>query len=121
MPPDSVVQHLVDTYFIHAHNQPYAYFQEEHFRQLLKYMLLPRCLIFAVLATSVRFSHHEFFQGRTHDAMEGYARRAWLSVLNEHLTVENEPNHHVAQTTNLLAIIDFTGENCVPITRNELS
>ncbi|KAJ4250893.1 hypothetical protein NW764_016461 [Fusarium oxysporum] len=42
MPPDSVVQHLVDTYFVHVHNQPYAYFQEEHFRQLLNSMLLPR-------------------------------------------------------------------------------
>ncbi|KAF4465222.1 hypothetical protein FALBO_7937 [Fusarium albosuccineum] len=108
MPPDDVVQHLVDTYFIHAHNQPYAYFQEEHFRQLLSFMLLPRCLIFAVLASSVRFSKHEYFQGQTHEAMEGYARQAWLCVLNEHLTVENDPNLHVAQTTNLLAIVDFT-------------
>ncbi|KAL6352070.1 hypothetical protein LRP88_14511 [Fusarium phalaenopsidis] len=108
MPPDEIVQHLVDTYFIHAHNQPYAYFQEEHFRQLLGLMILPRCLIFAVLASSVRFSNHDYFQGRTHEAMESYARQAWLSVLNEHLTVENCPNLHVAQTTNLLAIVDFT-------------
>ncbi|KAJ4212789.1 hypothetical protein NW759_011429 [Fusarium solani] len=108
MPPDEIVQHLVDTYFIHAHNQPYAYFQEEHFRQLLDLMILPRCLIFAVLASSVRFSNHDYFQGRTHEAMESYARQAWLSVLNEHLTVENCPNLHVAQTTNLLAIVDFT-------------
>ncbi|KAM5341498.1 hypothetical protein ACJ41O_014529 [Fusarium nematophilum] len=108
MPPDPVVQHLVDMYFLHAHNQPYAYFQEEHFRQLLSFMLLPKCLIFAVLASSVRFSSHEFFQGRTHEAMEGYARQAWLCVLTEHLTVENIPNLHVAQTTNLLAIVDFT-------------
>ncbi|KAL2678640.1 hypothetical protein Neosp_009390 [[Neocosmospora] mangrovei] len=108
MPPDEIVQHLVDTYFIHAHNQPYAYFQEDHFRQLLGLMILPRCLIFAVLASSVRFSNHDYFQGRTHEAMESYARQAWLSVLNEHLTVENCPNLHVAQTTNLLAIVDFT-------------
>ncbi|KAJ4184476.1 hypothetical protein NW759_017028 [Fusarium solani] len=108
MPPDSVVQHLVDTYFLHAHNQPYAYFQEEHFRQLLDFMLLPRCLIFAVLASSVRLSNHHFFEGRTHEVMEGYARQAWRCVLNEHLVVENCPNLHVAQTMNLLAIADFT-------------
>ncbi|KAF5544235.1 3-hydroxymethyl-3-methylglutaryl-coenzyme a lyase [Fusarium napiforme] len=108
MPPDDVVQHLVDTYFTHVHNQPYAYFQEEHYRQLFSFMLLPKCLTFAILASSVRFSDHEYFSGRTHDAMEGYARQAWLCVLSDHLTVENEPNFHVAQTTNILAIIDFT-------------
>ncbi|CCT73174.1 uncharacterized protein FFUJ_10152 [Fusarium fujikuroi IMI 58289] len=108
MPPDDVVQHLVDTYFTHVHNQPYAYFQEEHYRQLFSFMLLPKCLTFAILASSVRFSDHEYFLGRTHDAMEGYARQAWLCVLSDHLTVENEPNFHVAQTTNILAIIDFT-------------
>lgn len=44
-----------------------------------------------------------------HEASEGYAREAWLSVLQDHLTVEDIPNLHVAQTTNLLAIVDFTG------------
>lgn len=109
MPPEPVVQHLVDAYFVHSHNQPYSYFQEERFQQLLSFGLLPKCLVLAVLASSVRFSNHEYFQGRTHEAMEAYAREAWLAVLNEHLTVENCPNLYVAQTTNILAIVDFTG------------
>ncbi|KAF4493290.1 3-hydroxymethyl-3-methylglutaryl-coenzyme a lyase [Fusarium agapanthi] len=100
IPPDDVVQHLVNTCFTHVHNQPYAYFQEEHYRQLFSFMLLPKCLTFAILASSVRFPDHEYFSGRTHDAMEGYARQAWLCVLN------------VAQTTNILAIIDFTVRIC---------
>ncbi|KAH7133796.1 fungal-specific transcription factor domain-containing protein [Dactylonectria macrodidyma] len=108
MPPEPVVQHLVETYFVHSHNQPYSYFQEERFHQLLSFGTLPKCLVLAVLASAVRFSNHEYFQGRTHEAMEAYAREAWLAVLNEHLTVENCPNLYVSQTTNILAIIDFT-------------
>ncbi|KAH8672293.1 fungal-specific transcription factor domain-containing protein [Ilyonectria robusta] len=108
MPPEPVVQHLVDAYFVHSHNQPYSYFQEERFQQLRSFGLLPKCLVLAVLASSVRFSNHEYFQGRTHEAMEAYAREAWLAVLNDHLTVENCPNLYVAQTTNILAIVDFT-------------
>lgn len=109
MPPEPVVQHLVDAYFVHSHNQPYSYFQEERFQQLRSFGLLPKCLVLAVLASSVRFSNHEYFKGRTHEAMEAYAREAWLAVLNDHLTAENCPNLYVAQTTNILAIVDFTG------------
>ncbi|CAM1501356.1 Fc.00g105180.m01.CDS01 [Cosmosporella sp. VM-42] len=108
LPPDIVVQSLVDAYFLHAHNQPYAYFQEENFRQNLAYGILPKCLLFAVLACALRFADEEFFQGTRHEAMEAYAREAWLSVLTDHLTVENCPNLHVVQTANILAVIDFT-------------
>jgi len=43
------------------------------------------------------------------EAAEAYARESWLSVLQDHLTVENSPNLYVVQTTNILAVIDFTG------------
>ncbi|KAK7217827.1 hypothetical protein V2G26_005830 [Clonostachys chloroleuca] len=108
LPPHSVVQSLVDTYFQHAYNQPYSYFQEESFREKLAYGLLPKCLIFAVLASALRFSDNPYFKWAKQQATEAYAREAWLSVLNDHMTAENCPNVHVAQTTNILAIIDFT-------------
>ncbi|KAK1470610.1 hypothetical protein CCUS01_06375 [Colletotrichum cuscutae] len=44
------------------------------------------------------------------NAIEAYAREAWLSVLGDHMTVEDSCNLEVAQATNILAIIDFTGE-----------
>lgn len=99
---------LIDAYFVRVHNQPYAYFQEENFRRKLEAGLLPKCLIFAVIASSLRFSDLDFYRGSTEEAMTAYAREAWLSVLNDHMTAENSPSIHVAQTSNILAIIDFT-------------
>lgn len=109
LPPQPVLRSLVDTYFLHAHNQPYSYFQEASFRHKLEHGLLPKCLVFAVLATALRFSDHEYYSGKAMEAAEAYARESWLSVLQDHLTVENSPNLYVVQTTNILAVIDFTG------------
>ncbi|KAF7561555.1 hypothetical protein G7046_g2582 [Stylonectria norvegica] len=108
LPPDSVIQTLIDAYFLHAHNQPYAYFQEATFRHNLACDLLPKCLVFAVLASALRFADDDFFRDSRQEAMEAYAREAWLSVLSDHLTVENSSNLHVVQTTTILAVIDFT-------------
>lgn len=110
MPPKSIVQALVNTYFLHVHSQPYSYFYEPSFRDRLENGLLPRCLVFSILASSIRFSDQEYFDGAIQQATEGYAREAWLSVLNDHMTADNSPNLHVAQTANILAVIDFTGK-----------
>lgn len=60
------------------------------------------------MSSAVRFSTHEYYAGKTHEASERYARESWLSVLTEHLTVENNLNVHVVQTVNLLAVVDYT-------------
>jgi hypothetical protein len=75
-----------------------------------------------VLASAVRFSTHEFYAGRTLEASEVYAREAWLSVLTDHLTVEDNMGVQVVQTVNMLAVIDYTGRHCLKlgITLNEL-
>ncbi|KAF7168501.1 hypothetical protein CNMCM6106_003668 [Aspergillus hiratsukae] len=83
-------------------------FQESTFRQGLQNDTLPRCLLLAVLASAVRFSTHEFYAGRCLEASEVYAREAWLSVLTDHLTVEDNMGVHVVQTVNMLAVIDYT-------------
>ncbi|KAJ5786988.1 hypothetical protein N7457_001978 [Penicillium paradoxum] len=57
---------------------------------------------------TLRFSDHEFYAGQTHEASQKYARESWLSVLADHLTVEDNLNVHVVQTVNLLAIVDYT-------------
>ena len=100
---------LIDTYFVHAHNQPYGYFRESSFRQKLENGLLPKCLVFAVLATAVRFSTHEYFGGNFRDASETYARESWLGVLAEHMTVESGLSVHIVQAVNLLAVLDNAG------------
>lgn len=108
LPPHSIVEALIDAYFVQVHNQPYAYFHEDRFRRNLEGGLLPKCLIFAVIASSLRFTDLDFYRGSTAEATTAYAREAWLSVLNDHMTTENSPSLHVAQTLNILAIIDFT-------------
>jgi len=104
-----VVESLINTYFTYSHNQPYSYFHEGTFRQRLADGNLPKCLLLAILASALRFSDHEYFEGATREATETYAREAWLSVLSDHMTADNSPQLYVAQTTNILAIVDFTG------------
>ncbi|KAJ5141212.1 hypothetical protein N7526_002207 [Penicillium atrosanguineum] len=107
-PPVPVLSSVIDTYFEHVHNQPYSYFQEASFRQKFQSNTLPRCLILAVLSSAVRFSKNDYFTGKTQDASEKFARESWLSVLTEHLTVEDNLNVFVVQTVNLLAVVDYT-------------
>ncbi|KAI9146708.1 transcriptional regulatory protein [Paramyrothecium foliicola] len=108
IPPPAIAQIIIENYFLCAHNQPYTYFQEANFRDQWARGLLPRCLIFAVMALSVRFTNHEYFDGAKQEATEVYARESWLSVLKDYMTSEDRPSLHVAQTTNILAIVDFT-------------
>lgn len=71
--------------------------------------LLPKCLVFAVLAAAVRFSTHEYFGGNVREASEAYARESWLGVLAEHMTVEGGLNVHVVQAVDLLSVLDNAG------------
>ncbi|KAI2703446.1 transcriptional regulator family: Fungal Specific TF [Penicillium roqueforti] len=108
LPPPHVLRSVIDTYFLRVHNQPYSYFHEPSFRQKLESNSLPKCLILAVLSSAVRFSTHEFYANQTRDASQKYARESWLSVLADHLTMEDSLNVHVVQTVNLLAVVDYT-------------
>ncbi|KAL7937148.1 fungal-specific transcription factor domain-containing protein [Trichoderma chlorosporum] len=107
-PPPAVMAHLIDTYFLHVHNQPYTYFHEQSFRERLNYGLVPKCLLFGILASALKFSDSDYFAGCRREATEAYAREAWLALLNDHLTVENNPSLPVAQASNILGVVDFT-------------
>lgn len=109
LPPSSVLQSIVDTFFVHVHNRPYSYIQEASFRRNLELGIVPHCLLLAVLATAVRFSTHDYYEGGKQEAIEVYAKGSWISVLTEHLTVVDNLTLEVVQTVNLLAIVDYTG------------
>lgn len=71
---------------------------------------LPEHVLLAFTASAVRYSNHEFFEGRKPEAIEAYARAAWNIVLRQVFSSEHGLNLYVVQSTNLLAIIDFTGK-----------
>lgn len=113
--PQQILQSLIDTYFVHVHNHPYSYFHEASFLSRFETNSLPQSLLLAVLASAVRFSSHEFFEGRTLEASEVYAKEAWLSVLTNDLTSEDTTSLHVVQAVNILAVVEHTGEKAVPM------
>ncbi|KKK15186.1 hypothetical protein ARAM_002011 [Aspergillus rambellii] len=108
LPPLPVLQSVIETFFVHVHNQPYSYIQEASFRQKLETDTLPNCLLLAVLASAVRFSSHEYYGGQRLEATEVYARESWMSVLMEHLMAADNLNLEVVQAVNMLAIVDYT-------------
>ncbi|KAL3432908.1 fungal-specific transcription factor domain-containing protein [Aspergillus tetrazonus] len=108
VPPSSVLQSVIQTFFDHIHNRPYSYIQEAAFRRKHEMGLVPNCLLFAVLASAVRFSTHEYYEGRKQEATEVYSKGSWMSVLTEHLTVADNLSVEVVQAVDLLAIVDYT-------------
>ncbi|VUC32104.1 unnamed protein product, partial [Clonostachys rosea] len=108
LPPMPVLKSLIDIYFLHVHNQPYSYFHEDSFHQRLSRGSIPKCLIFAILASALRFSTDDYYQGSVHEAIHTYSKEAWLSALDDYMSNEISSNLYVAQTVNMIAIIDFT-------------
>ncbi|KAM5376806.1 hypothetical protein ACJZ2D_005429 [Fusarium nematophilum] len=107
LPPYWIAQTLVDIYFLHVHNQPYSYFQEESFRLKLDDGLVPKYLVLAVLASALRFSDHDYFRGRIQQTMESYAKEAWLLVVKEYMMGTSAPKVEVVQAAGILAVIEF--------------
>ncbi|KAH6894706.1 fungal-specific transcription factor domain-containing protein [Thelonectria olida] len=108
LPPPSIVQSLIDTFFARAHNQPYSFFHPASFRQSIDDDTVPRCLLFAVLAIAVRYSTHPAFVGRTYEASKAYSKRSWLYALEDHLATDDNSDLTFVQAVAILAIIDFT-------------
>ncbi|KAE8378086.1 fungal-specific transcription factor domain-containing protein [Aspergillus bertholletiae] len=106
--PLPVLLSTIDLYFAHCHQQPYSFFHEENFRQRLTNGLIPDHLLFAVLATSVRFSTNSFFQGRTQEISTAYANRSWKAIVHRCFNRNDTADVMVVQTITLLAIFDFT-------------
>ncbi|KAH8680352.1 fungal-specific transcription factor domain-containing protein [Ilyonectria robusta] len=108
IPPPHVLRSLLDTYFSRVHNRPYSFFHQASFEQRLENEIVPKCLLFAMLALAVRFSDAPYFAGRIHDAAAAYSRQSWLCVIEDHLSVDENLDLSVIQTVALLAIVDYT-------------
>jgi hypothetical protein len=110
MLPLPVILSTVDEFFQYSHNQPYSFFHEGNFRQRLSAGQIPDHLLFAVLATAIRFSKHPFFEGRTHEAAVAYANRSWRSIVASCFIGGESADIRTVQTITLLSIFDFTGK-----------
>lgn len=92
------------------HNQPYSFFHEKSFKQRLADALLPEYLIFAVLASAVRFSDDPYFIGIREKAISSYASESWRQIVSIFVIPESDPDLSLCQAVTLLSIIDFTGK-----------
>ncbi|CAK7206085.1 hypothetical protein SEUCBS139899_008868 [Sporothrix eucalyptigena] len=122
LPPSDVLLSLMDTYFSHVHNRPYAFFHERTFMDQLRVELYEQmtsfvrntperiysCLLLAICAFSVRFSPHPAFVGRTVEASEAYSRAAWKDVMENHLSSDAYQSLQAIQCVAILAIVDYT-------------
>lgn len=108
LPPQSVMDSLINLYFERAHNQPYSFFHEESFRQHLELKSLPDFLLFAVLASAIRFSSDPYFSESKSEALRAYASESWKLIVAVCFGPESDPNIYYCQAVTLLSIIDFT-------------
>ncbi|OBT61558.1 hypothetical protein VE03_08897 [Pseudogymnoascus sp. 23342-1-I1] len=108
LPPPQVMSSVVDIYFNRVQNQPYSFFHENNFRQRLRDDMLPDHLKFAVLATALRFSDDEYYNGEYLEATAAYARKSWMLLVEHWFAAEIDPDIYICQSVTLLAIIDFT-------------
>jgi hypothetical protein len=108
LPPLRTIRSLIDIYFSRVHQQPYSFFFEADFRQRLDNNNIPSHLLFATAALAVRFTNHQYFAGRIHEAAAAYSKQVWQLVLNEHLMVLNNITLSVIQTISILAVVDYT-------------
>ena len=115
LPQGSVLDSLVDTYFTHCHNQPYALFHEATFRRRLNDASLPQHLLYAFAATACRFSALPLYEGRQADATAAYANASWKQIIEHSFSSKISPEFSMVQTINMLAVIDYTCKFTSPL------
>ena len=106
--PLPILLEIVDEFFIHCHNQPYCFFHEANFRQSLSEREIPQHLLYAIMASAVRFSVNPFFEDKD-EAAEVYAVKSWDSLVPGSITRNGVGDLRSVQTITLLAIFDLTG------------
>ncbi|CAK7237705.1 hypothetical protein SBRCBS47491_010091 [Sporothrix bragantina] len=112
LPPPDVIDAAADLYFRYCHNQPYSLFHEASFRQKIKARTVPTHLLFALVASTVRYSSdNRFFAGVTGGraaATVAYAQQSWRAIVVPWNGLQSDAELSVVQTILLLAIIDYT-------------
>lgn len=84
-------------------------FHEPSFRVRLSRDAVPDYLLFAILATGIRYTTVTSFSRSRVAAMEQYSSRSWLLVIKRWNSVEEEHDIDIVRAMLLLAAIDFTG------------
>ena len=100
---------LIDLYFARVQNQPYSFFHEGKFRRSFATGQVPTYLIFAMLASALRFCTDDYYQSRHQEAIAVYANVSWKHIVKVWFAAESEPDLQICQAVTLLSIIDFTG------------
>lgn len=109
LPPMAVIRSAADLYFRYCHNQPYSLFHEESFRNRIEMNEVPAHLLFALLASTVRYSGDPFFHDK-HGAVSSYAQQSWKAITMPWNGLQSDAELSIVQTILLLAIIDYTGK-----------
>lgn len=107
--PLPVILETVDVYFTYCHNQPYSFFHEESFRAKLTQGKIPDHLLFAMLATAVRFSKNPYFKD-IFETAAFYANKSWRAIVSTCFSANKASDLMTVQTVTLLSILDYTGE-----------
>lgn len=109
-PPLETIIGAADIYFRYCHNQPYSLFHEDNFRTRLASNEVPQHLLFAFLASAVRYSEDPYYEDKV-GAISTYAVQAWKAMVLPWNGVETDVGISILQTILLLAIIDYTGKS----------
>ena len=109
-PPMETIVGAADIYFRYCHNQPYSLFHEESFRNRLASKEVPQHLLFAFLASAVRYSEDPYYEDKM-GAISTYSVQAWKAMVLPWNGIETDVGISIVQTILLLAIIDYTGES----------
>lgn len=67
-----MIEAALDTFFLYCHNQPYSFFREDKIRTNVKERDITSCLLYAFLASAVRYYQHPNFDSRQTLAVEAY-------------------------------------------------
>lgn len=107
LPPKDIIRSAADLYFKHCHNQPYSLFHEQSLREKIETDEIPSHLLFALIASTVRYSNNPYFNDKS-AAVSGYAAQSWKSIVMPWNGLQSEAELSIVQTILLLAIIDYT-------------
>lgn len=108
LPPTDKIRAAADLYFRYCHNQPYSLFHEAGLRHKIDCGEVPTHLLFALLASTVRYSSDAFFMDKN-SACQSYANLSWRAITMPWNGIQSDAELSTVQTILLLAIIDYTG------------
>lgn len=108
LPPRDIILAAADLYFRYCHNQPYSLFHESSLRTRIQFNELPMHLLFALVASAVRYSSDPFFSDKD-AAVSAYAHQSWKAIVMPWNGIQSDAELTIVQTILLLAIIDYTG------------